>query len=207
MTLVMRLQQRLNVSDEGPSNTNPNVSYLPGFFPPGESRLLFDLLSDEACIAWRQDVIRIAGRRIPIPRLNAWYGDTGADYSYSGIRLEALPWVEPLQEIRKRVEWAAGVSFNSVLLNYYRDENDSVSWHADDEPELGTDPIIASVSLGQARSFELRRKRKQERQNKLQLLLEDGSLLVMGARVGTPIAERACVHGAAHQPHLPADRA
>src|SRR5687768_1984227 len=129
----------------------PALCYLPGFFDSAEAQRLFALLSNESRIAWRQDMIRIAGRSIHIPRLNAWYGDPEADYSYSGIRLQALPWVEPLWEIRLRVERAAGAPFNSVLLNYYRDERDSVSWHADDEPELGPDPIIASVSLGQAR--------------------------------------------------------
>jgi alkylated DNA repair dioxygenase AlkB len=161
----------------------PALDYIPHFLSDEQSAAYFLQLSDPGLIAWRQDEIRIAGKCIPIPRLNAWYGDAGADYSYSNIRLKTLPWVEPLSGLKARVESAAKTRFNSVLLNLYRDENDSVSWHADDEPELGPDPVIASLSLGAARVFELRPKRKRTPHQSRKILLEHGSLLVMGSGV------------------------
>jgi len=126
---------------------------------------------------WVQSHIRIAGRVIPIPRLNAWYGDAGADYSYSGVLLETQPWTETLQSVKSDVEACTGGEFNSALVNLYRDNRDSVDWHADDEPELGLRPVVASVSLGEHRTFELRR--KDNHREKLKLLLPHGSLLLM----------------------------
>ena len=109
-------------------------------------------------IDWKQEEIRLYGKLIPLPRLTAWFGDAGKTYMYSGITVQPEPWTPILSEIKSRVEEVSGVTFNSVLLNYYRNERDSVSWHSDDEPELGKAPIIGSVSLGDARTFQLRHK-------------------------------------------------
>jgi alkylated DNA repair dioxygenase AlkB len=114
------------------------------------------------------------GRRIPIPRLTAWHGAAG--YVYSGIRLTPAPWTPPLLELKALAERLAGQSFNSVLLNLYRDGRDSVSWHADNEPGLGRDPVIASLSLGAVRRFQLKHRRLPER---LTLDLPHGSCLIM----------------------------
>jgi alkylated DNA repair dioxygenase AlkB len=125
-------------------------------------------------IAWRQEVATIMGRRLPIPRLTAWHGAAG--YVYSGIRMEPLPWTTPLLELKEIAETLAGRPFNSVLLNLYRSGLDSVSWHADNEPGLGRDPVIASISLGAVRRFQLKHRRTGER---VSLDLPHGSCLIM----------------------------
>ena len=123
---------------------------------------------------WRQDSIVLFGKRHLQPRLTAWYGD--ASYTYSGLRLDPLPWTPLLAELRTAVEHACGRRFNSVLLNYYRNERDSMGMHSDDEPELGPEPAIASLSFGATRDFILRHKRNKRT---FKLTLHDGSLLLM----------------------------
>jgi len=123
---------------------------------------------------WRQDSIVLFGKQHLQPRLTAWYGD--ASYTYSGLRLDPLPWTPLLAELRAAVETACGSRFNSVLLNYYRNERDSMGMHSDDEPELGAKPTIASLSFGATRSFILRHKRNK---HTCKLDLHDGSLLLM----------------------------
>lgn len=143
------------------------------FFGAGHDRL-FQALQEE--VDWQQHVITVYGRAVAAPRLSAWYGDPGAVYRYSGLRLEPLPWTAVVSEIKAQAEKLAGVRFNSALLNLYRDGRDSVGWHSDAEPELGRDPVIASVSLGAVRRFTLRHKKQ-----RLQMVLdlEPGSVLVM----------------------------
>jgi alkylated DNA repair dioxygenase AlkB len=143
-------------------------------FTPGESADLFAVLRRET--PWRQPVITLYGRSIASPRLSAWHGDPGAVYSYSGLRLEPEPWTPILRIARERVEMLAGTRFNSVLLNLYRDGRDSMGWHSDDEPELGRNPAIASVSLGAARRFLMQHKKQRLRR---EWLLEDGDVLVL----------------------------
>ena len=133
-------------------------------------------------IPWRQETLRIAGRTLPVPRLQCWMGDANSVYGYSGMRLEPEPWQEDVQRIRALVERLAGQSFNSVLLNLYRDGQDSVAWHADDEAELGPAPVIASVSLGAERRFQLKPKVATPR-SQCQILLKHGSVLVMDQHV------------------------
>lgn len=125
-------------------------------------------------VTWRQDEATIMGRRLPIPRLQAWYGD--GSYVYSGIRLVARPWTEPLLELKVLAERLAGQTFNSVLANLYRHGGDSVAWHADAEAALGRNPVIASFSLGARRRFDLRHRRTGER---LSINLPAGSCLIM----------------------------
>ncbi len=157
-----------------------DLLFYPRFFDTADSRKYFETLTASDVIEWRHDEIEMYGRTVPIPRLNAWYGDTDKDYSYSGIHMNPLPWIPVLTELKNRIEPVAGVEFSSVLVNLYRDGEDSVSWHSDDEPELGRNPVIASASFGAPREFQLRH--KAYRRNKLpreSLLLENGSLLIM----------------------------
>ena len=130
-------------------------------------------------IQWEQSDIQMFGKSLKIPRLNAWYGDNGCDYAYSGKRFTPLAWTTELKEIKTRIESLANTTFNSVLLNCYRDGSDSMGWHSDDEKELGQNPIIASVSLGQTRSFHLRHKTNKELSVQ-KIALTSGSLLIMG---------------------------
>ena len=127
---------------------------------------------------WRQEHVTIWGKRHLQPRLIAWYGDEGRTYSYSTIALTPLPWTELLLSLRGRIEEASRASFNSVLLNYYRDNNDSMGFHSDDEPELGSHPIIASLSLGDTRIFVFKHK-TDKGVKPVRLALSSGHLLVM----------------------------
>jgi alkylated DNA repair dioxygenase AlkB len=127
-----------------------------------------------ALTPWRQEVAMLMGRRVPIPRLTAWHGAAG--YVYSGIKMTPAPWNPPLLELKAVAEACARQAFNSVLLNLYRDGRDSVSWHADNEPGLGRDPVIASVSLGATRRFQMKHRRREAR---VALDLTAGSCLVM----------------------------
>jgi alkylated DNA repair dioxygenase AlkB len=151
------------------------VLFCPDFFPLADAdRLLGELL---ATTEWRQEVFRMYGREVPFPRLTAWYGDEGTAYTYSGLRNIPAPWTGPILEVKRAVEAPCGVTFNSVLLNRYRSGQDSVSWHADDEPEFGNNPVIASVSLGETRVFQFRHKERKDL--KASVELSHGSLLIM----------------------------
>lgn len=145
------------------------------WFSPDRARGWFDRLYQE--INWSQSRIRMHGKILPVPRLNAWYGDPGRRYTYSGVSFEPLPWTPGLSRLRLELEEQLGYEFNSVLANLYRDGRDSVAWHSDDEPELGLEPVIASISLGSERRFTLRHKHR--RQPPLRLDLPPGSLLLM----------------------------
>jgi len=131
----------------------------------------------QAELDWRQHHIELFGRRVAQPRLSAWYGDPGAAYCYSGLRLEPAVWTPCLAEVRDWLQGVAGYSFNSVLVNLYRDGTDSMGWHSDNERELGPRPVIASLSLGVARRFVLRR--RDDHREKRELVLAEGSLLIM----------------------------
>jgi alkylated DNA repair dioxygenase AlkB len=133
---------------------------------------VFERLMSET--AWRHDAVVVYGKRYLQPRLTAWHGE--ASYTYSGLRLAPLPMTPLLEQLRSAVEAATGHSYNSVLLNYYRDGADSMGMHSDDEPELGPRPAIASLSYGATRSFILRHKAARRT---LKIDLEDGNLLLM----------------------------
>jgi alkylated DNA repair dioxygenase AlkB len=149
-------------------------SYSAGFLDPSPAKELMTGLLES--VSWQEEEIFLHGRMIKSPRLTAWYGDPGASYMYSGVPHTPLDWTSELSELRELVSRAAGVSFNSVLLNLYRGGEDSVSWHSDDESELGLEPTIASVSLGATRRFRLRERSTRET---LGVDLFDGSLLLM----------------------------
>lgn len=143
--------------------------------PAADADDLFAALRAE--VPWRQDDIIVFGQRSPVPRLQAWFGDPGADYGYSGIALSTQPWTAPLLAVRAVAERLAGTTFTSVLANLYRDGGDGVAWHADDEPELGPQPVIASVSLGATRRFQLRR--RDDPAQRCELELHHGDVVVM----------------------------
>jgi alkylated DNA repair dioxygenase AlkB len=151
------------------------VIFYENFFDYKESNKLLTELS--SATKWQQDTIKMFGKSIPLPRLTAWYGDEGKSYTYSGIEQHPEPWTPILSRIKERVEEIAEVTFNSVLLNLYRDGKDSVSWHSDDEPALGQNPIIASVSFGSIRRFKF--KHKHDQKQKADIDLTPGSLLLM----------------------------
>jgi alkylated DNA repair dioxygenase AlkB len=157
------------------------VVFYPAFFPAAEADRLLRELRDST--AWRQDTIKFFGKTVDVPRLTAWYGDEGTRYIYSGIENVPLSWTPPLLEVKRAVEPPSGVVFNSVLLNRYRTGKDSVSWHADDEPEFGDQPVIASVSFGGTRTFQLKHKRRKELKGSIELT--HGSLLVMRGETQT----------------------
>ena len=151
------------------------MDYRPNFFSREESVELSQALKET--ITWNQETIQMYGKILNTPRLTAWYGDNSKTYAFSGKKYDPYPWTPELLLIKQRVDAAAGITFNSVLLNLYRNGNDSVAWHADDEPELGVNPVIASVSFGQIRRFDLRH--KQDHKLKYAVELENGSLLIM----------------------------
>lgn len=149
-----------------------SARYRAGFLTPTASDETLRALVAE--VPWESRSITLFGRQVPQPRLACWFGDES--YSYSGITLDPRPWSPLLADLKGAVEGATGQVFNSVLVNLYRDGNDSMGWHADDEPELGPEPVIASVSLGRTRRFRLRHG---ETRRIVEVDLESGSLLVM----------------------------
>ena len=136
---------------------------------------LFDALRDG--LPWSVHRIRLFGREVDSPRLSAWIGDPPAVYRYSGTAFTPHPWTAALASLRDRLQQGLGVPFNSVLANLYRDGQDAMGWHSDDEPELGPNPVIASVSLGAERRFLL--KHRADPALRTALALPHGSLLVM----------------------------
>ncbi|MET4137921.1 alpha-ketoglutarate-dependent dioxygenase AlkB [Pedobacter sp. UYP1] len=157
------------------------LTYHPGIFTEQESYNLLQKFIAET--PWKQKVVRMYDKEVVTPRLTAWYADQET-YDYTSLRrAEPLLWTPELLRIKKRAEEIAGVTFNSVLLNYYRDGNDSVAWHSDNEKALGTHPVIASVSFGQVRSFDIRN--KQDHSHKYSIRLESAALMIMKGNLQT----------------------
>ena len=152
----------------------PGVLYDPSFAPPALAARWFASLQVE--VPWQIKTIVMFGKPVVSPRLTSWHGEPHARYRYSGLTLEPLPWTPTLQVIRERAQAVAGALLDSVLANLYRDGCDGMGWHADDEPELGRNPVIASVSLGAPRRFVLRERATGARSA---IDLAPGSLLVM----------------------------
>jgi alkylated DNA repair dioxygenase AlkB len=153
-----------------------DVSYLADFdLGVSHEQILNRLI---AAIPWRTERIILWGKSRAQPRLSAWFGDPAAKYRYSGVEFEPLPWTEDLLSMKTRAERAAQASFNSVLLNYYRDKNDSMGMHSDDERELGDKPVIASLSLGDRRTLIFKHKTRPA-QPPIRVPLQSGSLLLM----------------------------
>ena len=148
-------------------------------------------------VPWRAEEIVLWGKRIRQPRLTAWYGDPGCVYTYSGIRLDPTMWSATLRDVKTRIEAVTAETFNSVLLNYYRDHRDSMGFHSDDEPELGPRPVIASLSLGAERVFVMKHKTRRDLKPVKLTLACDSLLLMKGEtqchwRHGIPKEARPC---------------
>ena len=176
----------------------------PRLFSAEESEHYLRALKGE--VDWKSERIMMFGRSLAIPRMTAWFGDPGMRYTYSGISVAPVGWTRTLLQIRARLEEVTNSTFNSVLLNHYRDGRDSVSWHSDDEPELGRDPVIGSVSFGSERPFHLRHKHAGMRTSghaplRLTLCLPSGSYLEMG-----PGMQRNWVHQLPKRPRLTEER-
>jgi len=148
--------------------------YFPSFFKKNQANSLMAALENN--IQWNQEKMNMYGKTIYLPRLTSWYGDRDKTYSFSGIKLNPLSWNEDLLRIKSEIDAICNVNFNSVLLNLYRDGNDSISWHTDAEKELGLNPIIASVNFGAEREFQLKHDNTGE---KISIVLQHGSLLIM----------------------------
>ncbi|MDD3003645.1 alpha-ketoglutarate-dependent dioxygenase AlkB [Flavobacterium sp.] len=151
------------------------IIYIPRFFKEKEADEWFNYLLQN--IAWQQDSIKIFGKSHLQPRLTAFYGAENLNYSYSNLKMEAHSWSPELINLKNKVEQISDCTFNSVLLNLYRDGKDSNGWHADDEKELGKNPVIASLTLGSERFFHLKHNHLPAVKSKIKL--ENGSLLLM----------------------------
>ena len=152
-----------------------DIIYYPNFYSIEEASALFENLKTNT--PWQQDDITVYGKSYPQPRLTAFYSLENKIYSYSGISMDTLAFTPTLLQINNKIEERTQEKFNAVLLNLYRDGKDSVGWHSDDEKELGKNPIIASLTLGEERMFHLKHKKNNLLKSKY--LLEHGSLLLM----------------------------
>lgn len=152
-----------------------DLLFFPDWIGPESADALLQTLRGN--IEWECHRIRIFGREVDSPRLSCWIGDPDASYVYSKTRFEPRPWLPELQNLRQRLQDEFETPFNSVLANLYRNGQDSMGWHSDNEPELGKQPVIASISLGATRRFSL--KAKNGNANAMHLELPHGSLLLM----------------------------
>lgn len=167
----------MNNEQQQPENLLPydgETIYYGTVFSEDEASQLYHSLMES--IPWKNDEVRVFGKHHIMNRKTAWYGDTNYSYTYSNTTKQALPWTSELLSIKSRIEKITGTSFNSCLLNLYHTGNEGMSWHSDDERELGTEPAIASVSLGAGRRFVMKHKVTKE---KVSILLQNGSLLLM----------------------------
>lgn len=162
------MQINLNLKDA-------EVFYYPNYFTINESMSLFQILTTETL--WQQDDIKVFGKTYKQPRLTSLYGSNKRPYSYSNITMYPNEFSSTLLKIKSKIEDTTNEIFTTCLLNQYRDGQDSNGWHADDEKELGQNPVIASVSFGASRMFHL--KHRYDKSHKCKLLLESGSLLLM----------------------------
>ena len=151
-----------------------DIRYQSDWLSPMQAQDLYLQLQQE--LPWRQDTIKLYGREVKIPRLQAWHGAPHCEYTYSNLRMPPQPMTASLTQLQRRLSAELNAPFNCVLANWYRDGNDGMGMHADDEPELGPRPVIASISLGSTRRFSFKHLRSGERS---ELMLEPGSLLVM----------------------------
>lgn len=165
-------EEGISVLDDG-----LDISYWADRLKEGEANAFLKQLLEET--DWHQPEIWMFGRLVKTPRLTAWHGDERATYKYSGIVNRPMPWTPLLQHLRNLVESQTNKKYNSVLLNLYRNGNDHLSWHSDNEAELGVDPTIASLSLGASRTFCLRSKTMSTNQKRFDIVLTNGSLLCM----------------------------
>lgn len=151
------------------------LEYTPHFLSEKEASRLEEKLLNET--PWKQNTQKMYDKTVLTPRLTAWYGNNSKAYHLGGNEFSVNQWSPELLNLKLKIEKLSGYTFNSVLLNLYRNGNDSVAWHRDKESELGTRPVIASVSLGEVRNFDFRK--VDDHQKKYSLPLQHGSLLIM----------------------------
>ena len=168
--MFLNESMELNVPDA-------SIFYYPQFFSKQKSNFYLNRFIDS--VQWKQNTIKMYGKESLVPRLEAWYGEPGKNYSYSGIMMQPISWTSELLEIKKEIEKVSKTVFNSVLINYYRNGNDRVAWHSDDEKELGKNPVIGSISLGAERNFKLRHKDYKINSLRNNIILKHGSFLLM----------------------------
>lgn len=152
-----------------------NLTYFPNAFSCLEADNYLKLLLNE--VEWTQPTLKIFGRTVQQPRLSAWYADNKIPYTYSRFTQYGLPWKSNILKVKEKTQKITRFNFNSALLNYYRDGRDSMGWHSDNEPELGESPIVASISFGEARMFNL--KNRADKTLKKSIQLDHGSILLM----------------------------
>lgn len=152
-----------------------HLLYIPDFIQANKIPSLIEKLKSES--QWRDDKITMFGKTFDQPRRVAFFGSPEISYTYSKIKMIPQGWTQVTKELTSKINEIYGHDFNTCLLNLYRDGNDHMSWHCDNEPELGIDPVIGSLSLGQERDFFFREKKNPE--NKVSLSLQSGSLLLM----------------------------
>lgn len=167
MTMQNKVRNLLPIDGE--------MYFYPNYFCTNESAMYFKYLLTD--IAWQQEQIKLFGKWLMQPRLSAWHGDKGKLYTYSGITLEPERWTNELLQIKYKIEKLNSIEFNSALLNLYRNGEDSMGWHRDNEKELGQQPIIGSVNFGASRKFCLQHIKIKDL--KITLNLTDGSYLHM----------------------------
>ena len=151
------------------------ADFYPNFLSKDQADYLLKNLIEN--VKWKQEHINFMGKVSPIPRLTYWYSKENKEYIYSGIKVLPIPFPQIIKRLNRLVEEKSGYTFNSVLLNFYRNGDDKVAWHADDEKSLGDEINIASISVGAERDFQF--KSKHNTDNKKELNLTHGSLLVM----------------------------
>jgi len=176
--------EQINTSEEI-NLKDAKLFYCENFWVKEEADSILKVLQEE--LQWEQGSIKIFGKNILEPRLTAWYGDAGKAYTYSGVKREPLAWHPILKKIKSDIEVSLAstinlpLELNSVLCNYYRDRNDSMGYHADNEKELGVNPIIVSVNFGESRRFLL--KHRSDKNLKSEILLSHGSVLIMAGEM------------------------
>jgi alkylated DNA repair dioxygenase AlkB len=164
------------IAEEAGGLCPPSVDFyhIEDFLPKPRASILLNQFGQE--FDWQAQEIFLFGRKVMQPRLTCWFADTGVEYAYSGLKLTARPWHPELLKLRASLQHQTGHSFNSVLANAYRNGKDSMGWHADDEKELGPQPVIAALSLGAGRKFKMQSRDGIEKRD---FQLESGSLFVM----------------------------
>jgi alkylated DNA repair dioxygenase AlkB len=169
--------QQLSLFDQGSHVDPPSalVEYRSKVFEETESNVLLQQFIHE--LPWEQITRIMYGKKIITPRMTVWFGDPLSNYSLGAVPEHPLPWTKELITIKNKVKELAGIDFNTVLLNYYRDGNDSVAWHSDNDGIPGRNKIVASVSFGQPRIFEFRNRK--DHRMKYSMVLENGSYLLM----------------------------
>ena len=156
-----------------------HLEYIPNFLTSRDSYDLFKIFKNS--IQWKNDRFKIMGKNYKVKRKVAFYGDKDIFYKYSGSKKLAIPWTKSLTNIKNQIKKKNNYDFNSVLLNSYDNGDVYMGWHSDDEKELGTNPLIASISLGESRDFLFKHKYDNSLK-KIKINLSNGSLLLMKGR-------------------------